>query len=203
MAKKLKYRKFYFCNVKSIWVAACATENINLFPTNVKYYYFKAPSLQNVKNVIIHILGVLPVGDLAKDSDVLFLIQGLCCKDLPQRSIYKPQCISSSQKILPDLHALPFRYSQFPSFFARHTTDWGSFGFKVQRCTSHKESEWLQRHLVLHALKSLSQWKGWPLPAFAFGFCFAAYLGSGKTRQAALPLSCNVNLWGYLLCFLT
>jgi len=49
---------------------------------NVKYYYFNAPSLQNVRNVLIHILGVLPVGDLAKDSAVLFLIQST----LPQRS---------------------------------------------------------------------------------------------------------------------
>lgn len=32
-----------------------------------------APSVQNVKNALIHILGVLPV-DLAKDSDVPLLI---------------------------------------------------------------------------------------------------------------------------------
>lgn len=51
------------------------TENINLFPMNAKYYYFNGPSLQNVKNALIHILGVLPV-DLAKDSDVPLLIQG-------------------------------------------------------------------------------------------------------------------------------
>lgn len=51
-------------------------ENFNLFPVCVKYDYFSAPSVQNVRNVLIRILGVLPVGDLAKASDVLFLIQG-------------------------------------------------------------------------------------------------------------------------------
>lgn len=58
------------------WATANATENIDLFLVNIKYYYFNAPSLQNVQNVLIHVLGVLPVGDLAKHSDVLFLIQG-------------------------------------------------------------------------------------------------------------------------------
>lgn len=83
---------------------------------NAKYYYFNAPSLQNVKNALIHILGVLPV-DLAKDSDVPLLIQGPLLWRSPTQSIYKPQCTSSfsSQKIFPDIHALPFRYSWFPS----------------------------------------------------------------------------------------
>lgn len=116
LAKKLKYRKLYFSNVKNTGVAISETENINLFPRNVKYYCFKAPTLQNVKNVIIHTLGVLPVGDLAKDSDVLFLIQGPLLQNLPQRSIYKPPRISSSStKILPDLHT--FALQIFTIFF--------------------------------------------------------------------------------------
>lgn len=111
------------------------TENINLFPMNAKYHYFNAPSLQNVKNALIHILGVLPV-DLAKDSDVPLLIQSPLLGRSPTQSIYKTQCTSSfsSQKIFPDIHALPVRHSQFPSL-QKHTVEPGVFGFRLQGCS--------------------------------------------------------------------
>lgn len=102
---------------------------------NAKYHYFNAPSLQNVKNALIHILGVLPV-DLAKDSDVPPLIQSPLLGRSPTQSIYKTQCTSSfsSQKIFPDIHALPFRHSQFPSL-QKHTVEPGMFGFRLQGCS--------------------------------------------------------------------
>lgn len=151
---------------------------------NAKYYYFNAPSLQNVKNALIHILGVLPV-DLAKDSDVPLLIQGPLLWRSPTQSIYKPQCTSSfsSQKIFSDIHALPFRYSQFPSL-QNTPLSWVCLDSSCRNAPHRKESPcgWLQYRSVLGAPRSLPQWKGWACLCLCILLC-----PSPSARQPALP----------------
>lgn len=124
-------------------------------------------------------LGVLPVGDLAKDSDELFDSRPSAAK-ISHRKVFINHNISPPPPLRKYCQTFMLCLLDIPNFLLSLQNTQLTWVHLDSRCSNapsikKSDSDWLQYHLVLCAHKSLSHWKGWHLPASAFGFCFTAH----------------------------